>query len=88
MLSLSEYIRNKSSLVFVYNLPDNISVDEVSRLFSPYGHIQSVGLVMDGEYKSFLGMSLVKMEPYGDISHIRKLNGTLVKGKRIRLKWE
>jgi RNA recognition motif-containing protein len=72
--------------IYVGQLPDNISETELRELFSPFGEIASINLVMDrysGRPKDF---GFVEMPDNSEADKaIKALNRSNLKGKEIKV---
>jgi RNA recognition motif-containing protein len=72
--------------IYVGQLPDNISESELRELFSPFGEIASINLVMDrysGRPKDF---GFVEMPDNSEADKaIKALNRSNLKGKEIKV---
>ncbi|GAB6089902.1 RNA recognition motif domain-containing protein [Spirochaeta dissipatitropha] len=73
--------------ILVRNLPRNISETELRNLFSPFGTISSLNIVMDTATGKSKGFGFVEMP---DITEAKKavhsLNGKKIGGQGIRVK--
>lgn len=74
--------------ILVRNLPREVSEEELRNLFLPYGEIISCDLVNDKVTGQSKGFGFVEMDDQEQIENaISALNGSLIKGQKIRVKW-
>lgn len=71
--------------IYVGNLPFDASEEEVRELFEPSGTVQSVKLITDRATGKPRGFGFVEMEPTEAETAIETLNGTIFKGRGIRV---
>jgi RNA recognition motif-containing protein len=71
--------------IYVGNLPFSASEDELRKLFSRYGEVHSVNLIMDRETGRPRGFGFVEMESEGAQAAIAALNGTQLGGRALRI---
>tara|TARA_B100001123_G_scaffold397955_1_gene481611 strand:- start:671 stop:958 length:288 start_codon:yes stop_codon:yes gene_type:complete len=73
--------------LLVRNLSRSTTEQEIRELFEKYGAVQSCTLVMDVGTGNSKGFGFVEMPKPGDAKAAMKmLNGTMVTGKKIRVK--
>jgi RNA recognition motif-containing protein len=73
-----------STNIYVGNLPFNTSEDEVRDLFTAYGAVTSVTLIVDRETGRLRGFGFVEMEDEQEAgSAIEALNGTDLQGRSL-----
>ena len=71
--------------IYVGNLPWNVSEEEVSKLFSDYGEVLSVKIILDRETGRSRGFGFVEMEKPDADEAIRAINGTQFGGRTLRV---
>lgn len=74
--------------IFVGNLPDNASENDVSALFSEYGKVRSIQLVQDVFSGKCKGFGFVEMEGHEARAAIAGLDGKTFEGKSLKIKFE
>lgn len=75
-----------SNKIYVGNLPFSATEDEVRSLFSSYGDIASVNVIMDRETGRPRGFGFVEMEQASDAAEaIRALDGSDMGGRSLRV---
>jgi len=74
-----------SKKLYVGNLPFSTNEDEVRDLFSPYGEVQSVNLIVDRETGRLRGFGFVEMNEEGATSAMEALNGKAFGGRDLRV---
>jgi hypothetical protein len=74
--------------IIVLNLPRNINQDELGELFSPYGKITSVDLVMDKVKGTSKGFGFVEVSDKTDAQNaIKALHNKKIGENKIRVKF-
>lgn len=74
--------------ILIRNLPKAFSEAELSAMFEPFGEILKCDLVMDKETGLSKGFGFVEMaEQDATDKAIATLNGQMVEGQKIRVKW-
>ena len=71
--------------LYVGNLPFTASEEELRSLFSDYGTVESVRLVMDRETGRPRGFGFVEMADSDAARAIQELNGTDFGGRTLRI---
>nr|WP_115896251.1 RNA-binding protein [Marinomonas pollencensis] len=73
--------------ILVRNLARNTTEEELHRLFSAHGTLQSCNLVLDKETGESKGFAFVEMPKVGEVKvAIKALNGMDLDGNKIRVK--
>lgn len=73
-----------SQSIYVGNLPWEITEQELTDLFSPFGEVSAVKMVNDHETGRFRGFSFVEMEN-GANEAIQELNGRELMGRPMKV---
>ena len=71
--------------LFVGNLPWSVSDDDLARVFSPHGEVQSARVIHDRDTGRSRGFGFVEMEVEDVSAVIRATDGTDVNGRPIRV---
>ena len=71
--------------IYVGNLPFSASDEDIRTLFSQYGTVHAVKLVMDRETGRPRGFGFVEMEAGDAAAAIERLNGTEFGGRTLRV---
>ena len=71
--------------IYVGNLPYSITENDLKELFSEYGEVQAVKLVMDHETGRPRGFGFVEMDKTDARSAIKVINGNEVGGRTLRV---
>ena len=74
--------------LFVGNLPPSANEKELSSLFSEYGRVRSIRLVIDVFSNQCKGFGFVEMEGHEARAAIAGLNGKDFLGKPLRVSFE
>lgn len=74
-----------SKKLYVGNLPFSTNEDEVRDLFTPYGEVQSVNLIVDRETGRLRGFGFVEMAEEGADAAMEALNGKAFGGRDLRI---
>lgn len=74
-----------SKSIYVGNLPWSATEDQVRNLFSEYGTVNSVNLVVDRETGRARGFGFVEMESADAINAIKALDGTPLDGRNLKV---
>jgi RNA recognition motif-containing protein len=69
--------------IYVGNLPLAATEDELNELFSEYGHVDSVKLILDRESGRSRGFGFIEMSENAARKAIAELNGTDFMGKEL-----
>ncbi len=73
--------------ILVRNLPRNVTEEDLRRMFTPFGAISSLNIVMDAATGKSKGFGYVEMPDKKEaISAINALNGKKMGGEKIRVK--
>ncbi len=73
--------------ILIRNLSRKITESELREMFSPFGTISSLNIVMDEKTNTSKGFGFVEMDdPKEAKSAIQALNGKKVDGEKIRVK--
>ncbi|MEL0636879.1 MULTISPECIES: RNA recognition motif domain-containing protein [Marinomonas] len=73
--------------ILVRNLARNTTEEELYKLFSAHGTLQSCTLVMDKETGESKGFAFIEMPKVGEVKiAIKALNGMDLDGSKIRVK--
>ncbi len=70
--------------VYVGNLPYSATENEIRDLFSPFGDVQGINLIVDRETNRPKGFGFVQMDDEGASAAIRALDGQQFGGRRLR----
>ena len=71
--------------IYVGNMPFSMSEDEVRKLFSTHGLVESVQLVTNRDTGQPRGFGFVQMADGGAIAAINALNGYDAGGRQLRV---
>lgn len=71
--------------IYVGNLPFSASDEDIRTLFSQYGTVHTVKLVMDRDTGRPRGFGFVEMEAGDAATAIERLNGTEFGGRTLRV---
>ena len=71
--------------IYVGNMPFSMSEDEVRKLFSAHGPVESVQLVMHRDTGEPRGFGFVEMPDGGAMAAINALNGYDTGGRQLRV---
>ncbi|KAI0989169.1 hypothetical protein GJ496_010868 [Pomphorhynchus laevis] len=75
-------------LIYVYGLRPYASQDEVFKLFSPYGTVNRVDVVMDSKTQKAKGFAFVLMGSENEAANaVKGLNGFLHNGKNLQVRF-
>ena len=74
-----------SKSIYVGNLPWSATEDQVRKLFSEYGTVNSVNLIVDRETGRARGFGFVEMEAAGAEGAIQALNGSSLDGRSLKV---
>ncbi|HEV2460991.1 MAG TPA: RNA-binding protein [Ktedonobacterales bacterium] len=75
-----------STRIYVGNLPYNATDEQLSQLFTPYGDVSEVTVVIDRSTGQSKGFAFVQMEDDAAArSAIAGVNGTILDGRAIRV---
>lgn len=75
-----------STRIYVGNLPYNATDEQLSQLFTPYGDVSEVSVVIDRATGQSKGFAFVQMEDDAAArSAIAGVNGTVLDGRAIRV---
>ena len=72
--------------IYVSNLGFNVEREELTKIFSPYGIVASVNIILDKLTNRSRGFAFVQM-PSNDAAEkaMRELNGAMLDGRPIKL---
>jgi len=72
--------------IYVSNLGFSVDRDELKKIFSPYGIVASVNVILDKLTSRSRGFAFVQMpDTQAAEKAMRELNGSIVDGRPIRL---
>ena len=71
--------------IYVGNLPYTATEEEIRDLFSPFGTVQSIKIIMDRETGRPRGFAFVDMGPDDTKAAIREINGKEMGGRTLRV---
>ena len=74
-----------SKKLYVGNLPFSTNEDEIRDLFTPYGEVQSVNLIVDRETGRLRGFGFVEMDDAGAAAAIQNLDGKELGGRTLKV---
>ena len=75
--------------IYIYNIPEDGNDNTLYQLFSPYGAIANVKVIVDYSTKKCKGYGFVNMMTYEDAYRaIAALNGTTYQGKRLQVSFK
>ena len=74
--------------IFVGSLPENVTENVVTELFSEFGKVRSVHLVQDVFTRTCKGFGFIEMEGHEARAAIAGLDGKLFEGKQLKVKFE
>ncbi len=74
--------------LFVGNLPTTMKEAELSQIFSEFGTVRNIKLVMDVFTGNCKGFGFIEMEGHEARAAIQGLNGRLIEGKNIKVNFE
>lgn len=74
-----------SKKIYVGNLPFNATQEDVHRLFSQYGTVESVSLITDRDTGRPKGFGFVEMSPEGATKAIAALDQTEFGGRNLNV---
>ncbi|EHJ49343.1 RNP-1 like RNA-binding protein [Solidesulfovibrio carbinoliphilus subsp. oakridgensis] len=74
-----------SKKLYVGNLPFSTNEDEIRDMFSAYGEVQSVNLIVDRETGRLRGFGFVEMTTEGADAAMEALNGKAFGGRDLRI---
>jgi RNA recognition motif-containing protein len=73
--------------ILIRNLSRKITESDIREMFSPFGEISSLNIVMDEKTNTSKGFGFVEMDdPKEAKSAIQALNGKKIDGEKIRVK--
>ncbi len=73
--------------ILIRNLSRKITEAELMKLFTPYGTVSSLNIVMDDKTKTSKGFGFVEMQDLKQAKRaIQGLNGKKIDGEKIRVK--
>jgi RNA recognition motif-containing protein len=72
--------------LFVGNIGEDVTEDELKQTFAQFGKVQEAKIVFDKYTRESRNFAFVKMaDPASALSAIKKLNGKKYKGKRLQV---
>ena len=72
--------------IYVSNLALSVIADDLKRIFTPYGPIYSVNIMMDKITKRSRGFAFVQIsDDHQAKKAIRELNGAMLEGRSIKV---
>jgi len=71
--------------IYIGNLPYSITEAEIRELFSRYGNVRSVNLIVDRDTGRPRGFGFVEMDQEGADEAIRALDGKEIGGRSLRV---
>lgn len=74
-----------SKKIYVGNLPFSTTEEEVTEIFSAYGEIESLKMIMDRETGRFRGFGFVEMSDDSADNAISNLNGQEFNGRTLKI---
>jgi len=74
--------------MYVGNLPPETNEEEIQELFAEHGRVRSIQLATDVFSGKCRGFGFVEMEGHEARAAISALNGTMFKGKHLRVNEE
>ena len=75
--------------VYIYNIPEDSNESTLYQLFSPFGAIANVKVILDFSTKKCKGYGFVNMLSYEDAYRsIMGLNGSVYQGKRLQVSFK
>lgn len=79
-------VNKDETTVYISNLSYKLNRDNLKNIFSNFGEVKQVKLVMDMETQKSKGMAFIRM---GDISQvikaIKELNGQIIDGRTVKV---
>lgn len=78
--------KNENSTVYISNLSYNRDSDGVKNLFTPYGSVKYVKMIVDPKSNNSKGMAFVKMSSVLEATKaIKDLDGVEIDGRRVKV---
>jgi len=74
--------------LFVGNLPATMKEADLSQMFSEFGTVRNIKLVMDVFTGNCKGFGFIEMEGHEARAAIQGLNGRMIEGKNIKVNFE
>jgi RNA recognition motif-containing protein len=74
--------------IFVGNLPSDVTEEELTAAFSPFGRVRSIRLVQDVFTGACRGFGFIEMEGHEARAAIAGLNGTDLRGNMLKVNEE
>jgi len=78
-------VRELSKKIYVGNLSFDATEEQVSEMFTQYGKVESIAMIMDRDTGRFRGFSFVEMENSSANAAIKALNDTEMDGRMLRV---
>ena len=74
-----------STTLYVANLPEDVSDDDVRQLFSAYGEVQSIKLIIDDDTGKAAGYGFVDMDEANARQAVQSLDGKDFRGNSLQV---
>jgi RNA recognition motif-containing protein len=72
--------------IYVSNLSFNVDTEQLKKLFSPYGIVASVNIILDKLTNRSRGFAFIQMSDSNAAEKaIRELNGSMVDGRLVKI---
>ena len=72
--------------IYASNLGFDVDVEQLKKLFSPYGIVASVNIILDKITSRSRGYAFIRMQnSTGAQKALRELNGAMIDGRVLRL---
>ena len=82
---LRRYVKELSKKIYVGNLSFDATEEQVSEMFTQYGEVKSIAMIMDRDSGRFRGFGFVEMEDSAANAAIKALNDTELDGRMLRV---
>ena len=80
-----ENVKEMSKNIYVGNLSLDATEQQVGEMFTPYGKVDSIAMIMDRDSGRFRGFGFVEMEDSAANAAIEALNETEFHGRVLRV---